>query len=317
MFFILFGTFDVNKFNTKIYRCNFETGYLISIPLNGPSPRTFSAVVASHESIYIYGGQNESEEWLNDFWRFDGKTWKLLENKVSLFQGIPNIIEPSISLYNNTIVLCGTVSNPKLTEFVVYVCQVPKVDWTKIDLGPNPIIPPLYGHQLVMVDDHFGFIIGGKLGDQSYNGYIFTLDVSTKAVHIPILSGLCPCHRFHHVAIKVGNSIFVYGGQDEFFPIILDLNDKKWIIPQLGDANSPLKKNIQSPACVLHNNFIYLYGGDNNLFYQIQIDNFPQDSSFQYSSFVVDEFLEKQLKNVSQPVEGDQQKSLNLLFSDA
>jgi len=129
---------------------------------------------------------------------------------------------------------------------------------------------------------HTGVVVGNKIvyiGGQSSDARIrysdvWTYDLETKEFEeIAFLTGTPP-KQSRHVAVAIGNLIYVFGGYDglgNFWPLyVVDIAKREWLEPPVYGELPPPRSN--AVACAVGKK-IYLLGGSNGntLFWEMHI----------------------------------------------
>lgn len=215
---------------------------------------------------------------------------------------LPSLVDASLSAFQDVIVLGGIEEGGQFQIFSYTKTN----SWIKIDMI-SQIIPPLIGHQIVMISQFVGLIF-------SNINVPFFFNIQSKMVHVPNFSGLNPMERKHFFAVKVEGVIFIYGGDEESFPLLLDISSCRWIVPKF-DKNSILKGRLYNSAIAVIKDSIFISGGGvipgstNSCLYQLKIENSKElvDCSLDFDS---NRFLENQIKHKGK--EADQSKTVYL-----
>jgi Galactose oxidase, central domain len=87
---------------------NTDPKYHQDRPKNIPAPRIGAAILEFKQAIYLFGGHDEQNEKLDDFWKFDlaSKQWILIESTGSKPTGRNG---HSMVLINNKLVMFGGI----------------------------------------------------------------------------------------------------------------------------------------------------------------------------------------------------------------
>lgn len=147
---------------------------------------------------------------------------KLNEEKIALFGGVTN------SLINPTF----------LNDlYILHVNNLMMGRWEKIDIEQQNLIPsPRESHSAILRNDQQILIFGGMNGSERLND-TWLLDISDYKFTKANCSGVVPLGRSLHTAVKIKNSMYIFGGRvntDGYKSLstssiqFLNLNDMSW-----------------------------------------------------------------------------------------
>jgi len=149
--------------------------------ISGPYPiNRGSHCAAEHQgSVYLFGGESDERECLDDFWRLDlaQQTWERCP-----IEGCPSkrMDASMVRIGNHLVVFGGANAQTQLAD--VFVFDVPDKRWRKVSPIEGPPPEPRAGHACVL---HGGrmIVMGGGNGAQGLLGmHIFDLETEDGEV---------------------------------------------------------------------------------------------------------------------------------------
>lgn len=210
-----------------------------------PSPRKnhVSLIVGSH--IFIYGGINPNNNFLNDCWIYDlnKDRWDLLDfngryppplgfHSCCIALEKEQLTSPSLSIYNKPASNRKTLPLLKLEGIFFFgginETKVPTNLFFQLSVGTKPAffeIPPTYGKPpspRICASMDFSlkcnmiFIHGGKndFENELYLNDIVILDLQTLNWIHPETNNISPPSRAEHSSVIIGNQLVIFGGSN-------------------------------------------------------------------------------------------------------
>ena len=222
-------------------------------PETDPSPRYSTAMCASQNEFYIFGG-TDGTSIFDDFWCFDcvSTGWRQIKAK-----GVRPVAGAGLDLafFGDRLVLTGGTDCFRAYQYII-----DKNEWI-LGTQEGIILPSLTDHCVIPIP-HMkgsGLAVGGKFSDGKDNNLIFLLPKYGQSV-TPILTGsLSPADRVGHKCCLIDDTIYVYGGEDETSVFALCLLTHTWSIPNC----SGLRKipQLTGHAMTAANGRIFIHGG--------------------------------------------------------
>ena len=193
-----------------------ETSEKITLSGDKPSPRYNHTMVVIGDYIYIFGGQSNAFNKLNDLYKIDtdGNS-----EKINLSGDIPT------GRYNHSMVAIGDYiyifGGYKSNTFYSHMYSSISGDLYKIDTdgnsekitlsGDKP--SPRYNHTMVVIGDYI-YIFGGYTQDPSGNlNDLYKIDTINKTSTKIDLSDDIPSPRQHHTMVVIDGNIYIFGGE--------------------------------------------------------------------------------------------------------
>jgi hypothetical protein len=221
-------------------------------------------MATTRTAVFIYGGTADGKTGLDDFWEFTNGRWSAvtIAGTVRPPAGFgfdlcwypPAVGEPG----PGSLLLTGGSEG----EFVFYRFYLLERRWEIV--RPTELKLPAYtGHKVFPLDDGCGLILGGHTATRQCNNHVIWFSAFGQLAKVLLCSGMPPLGRILTNYTRIGNRIFLVGGQDEFQSFILDLTTWTWSLPRnLGIKNSC--PSFYGAASVSDRSTVYIYGGIND-----------------------------------------------------
>jgi hypothetical protein len=215
-----------------------------------PSPRYHTAMVGAGDEIYLFGGTVNGRDGLGDFWVFSGNHWTQIESS-----GPPPGFGLDLCFFPETgdLLLSGG-----LEKFVFFKYSIKDKVWEQI--AADIQVPPVIGLKTFRMQSGCGFLVGGHTREGKCNNTILWFSSFGKHTKLLLCTGMPPCDRIWASFGRIGNFIFVVGGENEFQAFVLDVESQQWSLPR----NSGVKNSCPSfygAACYVENGVVWIHGG--------------------------------------------------------
>ncbi|CAJ0630211.1 5936_t:CDS:10 [Entrophospora sp. SA101] len=230
----------VSKHWLKQMICNFnidgEVSTINSSSSNGSIGRFGHTATVVDTTLYVFGGKNKNNEYLNDFLTFDLKALKLLTKKKSKFKFSSRF---------------GGCASPNFTQSF----------WDSL-IPPRNAPSPRMKHVSCPYNGKI-YMFGGTDEIKCYND-IWCYDVKTNQWDELECSGYTPQAREGHGATIMNDVIYIFGGRSEEGEVLGDLaafriTNKRWYkFPKLSPSPCPRYGITVSKV----KNNILVFGGD-------------------------------------------------------
>lgn len=178
-----------------------------------PGKRTGHAAVVIGDKMWIFGGETENHECLNDLWVFDLGNSKKWEQVLVGGKAPPPRCGHAAVAFGDTILVFGGL-NYKLDESFgdLWYFELASSSWSQINTGTASGPPARHGHTMTMVSSSRvllfgGYGQGGRLNDL-WQLDPFTLQWSRIETCLPV-----PSRRAYHSAVSLRFKLIVFGGQ--------------------------------------------------------------------------------------------------------
>jgi N-acetylneuraminic acid mutarotase len=311
----------------------------IPYPTKGsPTPRSHSCCFCYLNKLYSFGGQyikdGSSLMVHNDLYEFcfENRKWKSLQMKsTSLKERAKHSAVFRIS-HNDVVIFGGTTSDfQNMPEILndTYRYRIRTKGWEKIEC--KGFVPPVYEHTAVYHEALEWMIVfgGWNISSEKRDSTVYILDMTnnqwrtiwdetkekvmymhqsegTKEV-VPTLNLDCPTARSNHSAVIHYNSMFIYGGENDYNSLDdvwqFDLDEVRWIpIETKGRGPGPR----HSHAACKYGQSMYIHGGtddfenwngdlfqldlENFVWKRIVIDGIPPSPRLGHSMIITDEY---------------------------
>jgi MYXO-CTERM domain-containing protein len=117
-----------------------------NLPLDLPSPRSYSSMThhAGNGKVYLYGGTNQKNQYIGDFWEWDGAKW----SQIATDSGpTPRYSVIAYDPARSTIILFGGTDDISGILGDTWEFSPPEGKWLKLDPVEKP--EPIFGHKLI------------------------------------------------------------------------------------------------------------------------------------------------------------------------
>eukprot|EP01121_Diplochlamys_sp_Union-15-3_P019148 TRINITY_DN7140_c0_g1_i1.p1 TRINITY_DN7140_c0_g1~~TRINITY_DN7140_c0_g1_i1.p1 ORF type:complete len:340 (+),score=62.28 TRINITY_DN7140_c0_g1_i1:42-1061(+) len=250
----------------------------------GPKPREGHIVVAVNNTIFIFGGSQESESTepiqINDLWAYtiEGNHW----NKILTTGSVPSprtgstasVVGKNIYLFGGLVIEKGWVNE-------LYVLDTESMVWTKPDIegnGPSgrDKSSSVAINSKVYIFGGFGSAIPQITGDAFtllsttefvWFNDIYILNTDSMKWETPNITGQIPSGRCATGMAAIGNEIFVFGGRDkaerinDLYKITIS-ESSLCFDPVKSLGNTPEKRSFHT--CVSFQDKLIVFGGLSN-----------------------------------------------------
>jgi hypothetical protein len=143
-------------------------------------------------------------------------------------------------------------------SFSFWTFSIKTRSWSLIH--SNHSIPPLIGHKLFRIGDGSGLIVGGHLPDGRGNTKVIWFTGNGKSVSFLQSQGMPPdCPIWSSIG-RLGNLLFLIGGQRDPTDIVFDLGAKKWVVPQNSGFKGPIPSFYEAAYWVAGGT-LWIHGG--------------------------------------------------------
>jgi N-acetylneuraminic acid mutarotase len=206
------NNYKKNKSNYNLYNDNHKKWICLENSGNIPSERSGHESIIINNKMYLFGGVDNYNCFLNDLFEFnlDTHIWK----KINYKNDAPNI-RASFAMckgfYDNTILLCGGATITDVTKDLYEFNTRTKI-WTK--LYDNFTL--FYGLSISLYKNSL-LVFGGTKGI-IFSNQLFEYNLITNEQKEIITSGDIPTPRYKHQAIISDNYLYIIGG-GSFKPI--------------------------------------------------------------------------------------------------
>lgn len=181
------------------------------IPTSGdiPTPRERHTMSAVGNRMFVFGGHDEKNDYLNDMYILDLETRIWISAPSSPKAPIPRQLHSASVVGELIYIFGGKSSSGCFGDLAVFDTKL--LTWEH--LSADGIFPAgRWGHSATVVKDHI-VIFGGWNGTWCFNDtHVFdTKNSSWKAIQI---RGIFPAARAYHSLACVGERLFLFGGRD-------------------------------------------------------------------------------------------------------
>lgn len=166
---------------------------------SGGTAKNGHSEVAINGDIYIYGGVNSSDVYINQLWKYNPTTdiWtQLTSGATARFGHTASVVNGKMYVFG------GYNSSGYLNDIWEYS---PSTDtWTQKTSGSIA----RYGHTAVVINSKI-YVFGGTYGSYSYKNDVWEYNPSSD-LWIQKTSGAT--NRTEHTAVAISNKMYVFGG---------------------------------------------------------------------------------------------------------
>jgi N-acetylneuraminic acid mutarotase len=184
----------------------------VSYNNNGPEARSGHCSVTNTTHMFIFGGQSQSGQVLQDLWVFDMYTYYWTQ--LSVANAPAQTIGCNALISNNRIIISGCYDAASTPLASIYYLNVsaPVLQWAVY--ASYGSVPVTSNHRMINVASDTFYMFGGeKLGSVNNNLYQLVKTASkTTWTKMATTSPLLPQERSQHVAAYVGDRLFAFGG---------------------------------------------------------------------------------------------------------
>ena len=238
-------------------------------------------MVAILNDIYIFGGINENNVYLNDLQRIDTQTkpnpiiTELVNYSLSNIKGILPMVDNGIVAINKDIYIFGgiTKTNNYLDHFYKITQQYIPITQNKIILKGTttpPITPPITprtGQSMVAINNDI-YIFGGIKNTTYYNDFykINTLTINTLTNNVTQIwanDNTNITKRAYHSMVAINNDIYIFGGEistlDEEFDLYKIETSNSYRVTRVLTTETIPRRKLHSMIAIGNN--IFIFGG--------------------------------------------------------
>lgn len=259
-----------------------EDGWVQETPANNPpEERTMSAMAATAQKVYMFGGGNKFGAVLGDLWSYNpaNKNWTQEDSQGDIPPA--RQYHTMVALQSGQLIVLGGIdAQGQISDHFVRSYEPATGTWLKQKAPPEVLS---YGHTATAVGNSM-YLFGGFNDTYKNDVWIYDLaqDTWTKVTpHYPLTNitsqqAAAPSPRIFNTISTYGKSFFIFGGK-----FTSELNDN-WEFNTNNNtwtqrANLPVSMQLAQAGAILKNNeeAHIMFGGRSN--------GVAVDKTYQYS----------------------------------
>ncbi|CAD8046545.1 unnamed protein product [Paramecium primaurelia] len=237
------------------------------------TPRTNSAIAIHNNDLYLYGGYQQIQGIMQDFYKLN------MGAESFIWQNIKCDYEPgprcrhSLYVYNNCLYLFGGQISDSVYTNEMFVYDINQRFWKKID--QNDSYPQPLDNYCSTVQNDKLYIFGGfystDVRKHSNDLYTFNFNLNNW-IKLNKFKQRQPSPRDGSSIAIHNQSLYMFGGKDGFerFNDLwqFDLSKQEWnFIPILGSSDIPMCRSGHS--LIVHENQLILFGGIHDITWEL------------------------------------------------